>query len=168
MSAERNGSDISELAYVDADGRYIDGAEYAYVNLRFPRLSPILREMARLKEDVRRLTFPALFLRPLLIEKLDAPGCFWRIRQEKIGKTGKRDNPSVRFFFDQTEGIIRPVDYRDPYVTLDGNRRTSQLLIASFMMHWLSALLSLHSAESDGATIGEAGSRTSPDEKGDP
>ncbi len=167
MSAERNGSDISELAYVDADGRYIDGAEYAYVNLRFPRLSSILHEMAGLGEDMRRLTFPTLLLRPLLIEKLDVPGCFWRVRQEKSGKTRKEDNPSVRFFFDPTEAIIRPVDYRDPYVTLEGNRRTSQLLIASFMMHWLSALLSLHSAESDGAAIGEAGSRTPPDEQAD-
>jgi len=167
MSAERNGSDISELAYVDTDGRYIDGAEYAFVNLRFPRLTPILREMAGLGEDLRRLSFPTLLVRPLLIEKLDVPGCFWRIRQEKSGKTGKEDNPSVRFFFDPTEAIIRPVDYRDPYVTLEGNRRTSQLLIASFMMHWLSALLSLHSAESDGATIGEASSPAPPDERVD-
>jgi hypothetical protein len=167
MSAERNRSDISELAYVDADGRYIDGAEYAYVNLRFPRLSPILHEMACLGENTRRLTFPTLLLHPLLIEKLDIPGCFWRIRQEKSGKTGKEDNPSVRFFFDPTEAIIRPVDYRDPYVTLEGNRRTSQLLIASFMMHWLSALLSLHSGESDGANIGEVGAQSSPDEEAD-
>jgi hypothetical protein len=167
MSAERNRSDITELAYVDADGRYIDGAEYAYVNLRFPRLSSILHEMAGLGQDTRRLTFPTLLLPPILIEKLDIPGCFWRIRQEKSGKTGKEDNPSVRFFFDPTESIIRPVDYRDPYVTLEGNRRTSQLLIASFMMHWLSALLSLHSVESDGADIGEAGAQSSPDEEAD-
>ncbi|MFP4482567.1 MAG: hypothetical protein ACLFN0_07245 [Thermovirgaceae bacterium] len=165
MSAERNGSDISELAYVDADGRYIDGVEYAYVNLRFPRLSSMLHEMACLGEDMRRLIFPSPLLRPLLIEKLDSTGCFWRIRQEKSGKTGKEDNPSVRFFFDPKEAIIRPVDYRDPHVTLEGNRRTSQLLIASFMMHWLSALLSLHSGESDGATIGEPGSRRSHDER---
>lgn len=167
MSAERNGSDISELAYIDADGRYIDGAEYAFVNLRFPRLSPILLEMAALGEDMRRLSFPTPLLAPLLIEKLDVPGCFWRARQEKSGKTGKEDNPSVRFFFDSTEAIIRPVDYRDPYVTLEGNRRTSQLLIASFMMHWLSALLSLHSAESKQAAIEEAGSRRPPDEGND-
>lgn len=156
MSPRQNDSDISDLAYVDAHGNYIDGADYSFVNLRFPRLLRILREMAEGGKKTLRLDFPSTDLKPLVIEKLDSAGRFFRASQVKTLKKNRKESPSVRFFFDPLEGIIRPVDYRDPYVTLDGNSRSSQLLIASFMMHWLSALLAIYADEPGPAAIDEA------------
>ena len=160
MSSRHNDSDISDLAYVDADGRYIDGADYSFVNLRFPRLLRILREMAEGGKKTLRLDFPSTDLKPLVIERLDPAGRFWKAGQDGNSKKPREGRPSVRFFLDPVEGIIRPVDYRDPYVTLDGNSRTSQLLIASFMMHWLSALLAIYADAPGPAAIDETGDIT--------
>jgi hypothetical protein len=70
-------------------------------------------------------------------------GKFWKVWQEKTVKGIPEENPSIRFLYNPTDGVIRPVDYTDPFVHLDGDRRTSQILIASFLTHWLSGIIVL-------------------------
>lgn len=143
MSSKKSSPEIQDLAFVDSTGHYIDGADFAFVNLRFPRLEAILQDMKLNGELRRRFLLPSGAVKPLFIEKLDRNGNFWKIWQEKETENGSEANPVIRFFFDGSEGIIRPMDYRDQFVRLEGSQRTSQLLISSFMMHWLSGILAL-------------------------
>ncbi|GAB6280845.1 MAG: hypothetical protein STSR0007_09540 [Thermovirga sp.] len=143
MYSKKSSPEIQDLAFVDSSGRYIDGADFAFVNLRFPRLEAILQDMKMNGELRRRLLFPSDAVRPLFIEKLDNKGNFWKVWQERATENGSEADPAIRFFFDGPGGIIRPVDYRDQFVKLEGSQRTPQLLISSFMMHWLSGFLAL-------------------------
>ncbi|HPD96807.1 MAG TPA: hypothetical protein PLP89_00650 [Synergistales bacterium] len=145
MPSRSSSPEIQDLAFVDSSGRYIDGADFSFVNLRFPRLEKILQEMILGGERNRRLVFQTGEVRPLNIEMLDPKGNFWKIWQEKETGNGVEEDPAIRFLFDGSEGIIRPADYRDRLLRLEGNRKTPQLLISSFLMHWLSGLLALHS-----------------------
>lgn len=143
MYSKKSSPEIQDLAFVDSSGRYIDGADFSFVNLRFPRLESILQEMKVNGEIRRRLLLPEESVRPLIIEKLDIKGNLWKIWQERESEKGIEADPAIRFLFDGSGGIIRPMDYRDQFVRLEGSQRTPQLLISSFMMHWLSGFLAL-------------------------
>ena len=132
---------IMEIALVDCSGTYIDSADFAYLNLRFPRLERLLDTMIDREEDFRLLSHSLEDLDEVKIQKLDSRGNFWRVWQEKEFRGQVQPNPSIRFFYHPLENVIRPVDYSDPFVQLEGNRKTPQILIASFLTHWLSSLL---------------------------
>lgn len=135
--------EMGDLAFVDSSGRFIDGADFANLNLKFPQLERLMDDMLNMNEWNRLISRSFEGLGDVWICRLDASGNFWKVYQEKEGKNGIEENPSIRFLYQPEEGVIRPVDYSDPFVQLDGNRRTSQLLIASFLTHWLSGVLLL-------------------------
>jgi len=132
---------IMEIALVDCSGTYIDSADFAYLNLRFPRLERLLDAMIEEDEEFRLLSQSLEGLDEVKIQKLDSRGNFWRVWHEKEFRGQLKPNPSIRFFYHPLESVIRPVDYSDPFVQLEGNRKTPQILIASFLTHWLSSLL---------------------------
>lgn len=135
--------EIEDLAFVDSSGKLIDGTDFAYLNLRFPQLERLMDDIMRRKKWSRLIFRSMEGLGNVWIRRLDSSGNFWKVYQEKEEKEGVKENPSIRFLYLPEEGVIRPVDYADPFVQLDGNRRTSQLLIASFLTHWLSGVLLL-------------------------
>lgn len=135
--------EMGNLAFVDSSGRFIDGADFANLNLKFPQLERLMDDMLNMNEWNRLISRSVEGMGDVWISRLDTSGNFWKVYQEKEGKNGIEENPSIRFLYQPEDGVIRPVDYSDPFVQLDGNRRTSQLLIASFLTHWLSGVLLL-------------------------
>lgn len=135
--------EMGDLAFVDSSGRFIDGADFANLNLKFPQLERLMDDMLNMNEWNRLISRSVEGMGDVWISRLDTSGNFWKVYQEKEGKNGIEENPSIRFLYQPEDGVIRPVDYSDPFVQLDGNRRTSQLLIASFLTHWLSGVLLL-------------------------
>jgi hypothetical protein len=132
-----------EIVLVDSSGQFIDGGDFAHLNLRFPQLEKVLVEMTEKDERLRLIWQPHEGTEEVQIQMLDREGFFWRVWQEKTVRGEKEENPSIRFLYYPEREIIRPVDYRDPYVELEGKRRDPQVLIASFLTHWLSGLLIL-------------------------
>ncbi len=134
---------IEDLAFVDSSGKFIDGADFANLNLKFPKLERLLDDIMS-RNEWSRLIFQSIEgLGDVWIRRLDSKGNFWKIWQEKELDGETEENPSIRFLYHPDHGVIRPVDYADPFVQLDGNRRTAQLLISSFLTHWLSGVLVL-------------------------
>lgn len=133
------------MAFVDSSGKLRDSADFTFVNLRLAALNVILEEMLTDEMDVKVLCPTMGGITPLYIEKLDTTGRLWRVFQTKEMETEEITSPEIRFFYQRESSILRPIDYRDPYVQLEGTDKTSQLLIASFMMHWLSGLLGFYS-----------------------
>lgn len=135
--------DALDLAFVDFSGKYIDGSNFAFLNLRFTQLELLLNEMIENGEKTRILSSPQGSLGKVSIQMLDNAGNFWRVWQDKGSGKNTNPDPAIRFLYSPREGIIRPIDYFDPFVQLEGDRRMSQLLIASFLIHWLSGILAL-------------------------
>ena len=136
-------SEIEDIAFVDSSGNFIDSADFANLNLKFPQLEKLLDNMADKGEWNRLIIRSVEGLGDVWIRRLDSSGKFWKVWQEKEVKGIPEENPSIRFLYNPEDGIIRPVDYSDPFVHLDGDRRTSQILIASFLTHWLSGIIIL-------------------------
>lgn len=132
------------MAFVDTNGKLVDSDDFRFVNLRLSRLRTVLEEMLADGTEVKVLCPTTDGIPPLAIEKLDRDGKLWKVSQARKMGGEEIPNPEVRFFFQRDTGIFRPIDYRDPYVELEGNDKNSQLLIASFMMHWLSGILAFH------------------------
>lgn len=137
------------MAFVDTSGKLVDSANFTFVNLRISHLNAVLEEMLRDGTGVKVICPTTGGIPPLAIEKLDGEGKLWRASQTRRTKGKDTPNPEVRFFFQRETGIIRPIDYRDPYVELEGNDRNSQMLISSFMMHWLTGILAFYAEAAD-------------------
>jgi hypothetical protein len=132
------------MAFVDSSGKLRDSADFTFVNLRLAVLNDILEEMLSDGMDVKILCPTMGGISPLYIERLDGEGRLWRVFQIREMETEEITSPEIRFFYERESRILRPIDYRDPYVELEGTDKTSQLLISSFMMHWLSGILGFY------------------------
>ncbi len=134
---------VENLAFVDSSGKFIDGADFANLNLKFPRLERLLDDIMRRNEFSRLIYQSRESMGEVWIRRLDSKGNFWKVWQEREIDGESEENPSIRFIYHPDHGVVRPVDYADPFVQLEGNRRTAQLLISSFLTHWLSGVLVL-------------------------
>lgn len=144
MDSWKNTYEETGMAFVDASGKLVSSTDFRFVNLRISRLNTVLENMLADGTEEKDLCPMANGIPPLSIKKLDSDGKLWRVSQTRELRGEKVPNPEVRFFFQRDTGILRPIDYRDPFVGLEGNNKNSQLLIASFMTHWLSGILALH------------------------
>jgi len=134
------------LALVDASGRLWDSADFSHLNLRFPTLERILRFiLEKGYEDCRVLVSENLA--PIRIRCLDRHGAFWEIWQSQNNGKPEEKNPAVRFFFDAENGVLRPADFRDPFIRLEGDNPTRQKIVASLFVHWLANQLFLPEEE---------------------
>ncbi len=133
-----------EMAFVNSSGKLMESTDFTFVNLRLAGLDVLLEDMIANDMDVKVLCPTVGGIEPLYVEKLDQQGRLWRTFQMKRMETEEIASPEIRFFYKRDSSVLRPIDYRDPYVQLEGTDRTSQLLIASFMMHWLSGILAFY------------------------
>jgi len=137
-------NNLSEPAFVDASGKYIDASDYSSLKFRLPALDIMLQTMIE-KGESRRLIVPQTYgVGDVFIERIDPTGAAWKIWQQKTSNNGtKTYYPAIRFFYDPKKGTIRPIDYRDKMVHLEGRSKTTQLLIASFMAYWFTTLMAI-------------------------
>lgn len=139
-------SALDPLALVDASGRLWDSAEFSHLNLRFPNLEKILRfVLEKGYEDCRVQVSENL--NPIRIRRLDQRGAFWEIWQSQNNGKLEEKNPAVRFFFDSANGVLRPADFRDPFLRLEGDTPMRQKVVASLFVHWLANQLFLAEEE---------------------
>jgi hypothetical protein len=144
--SEEEKAALDQLALVDASGRLWDSGDFSHLNLRFPNLERILRFLIEKGyEDCRVLVSENLT--PIRIRRLDQHGAFWEVWQSR--KEGKHEekNPAVRFFFDARNGVLRPADFRDPFIQLEGDNPLRQKIVASLFVHWLANQLFLPEEE---------------------
>ncbi|MFA0888293.1 MAG: hypothetical protein ACC613_04235 [Synergistales bacterium] len=133
---------LDNLALVDASGRIWDSADFSHLNLRFPNLERILRYL--LEKDLKDCRVQVSEnLAPIRIRRLDGQGAFWEVWQTRDAEDGEEKNPAVRFLFDVDRGVLRPVDFRDPFLRIEGDNPLRQKIVASLFVHWLANQLFL-------------------------
>ena len=137
-------SNIETPAFIDASGRYIDPSSYSFLSFRLPALDFILQEAIEKEEKFLLLVPAGNGIGNIYLEKIDNAGLAWKIKQEKTAHNKKTTYPIIRFFYNPKNGAIKPIDYTDELIQLEAKNKTSQLLIASFMAYWLTALMALH------------------------
>jgi len=137
-------SHLPAPAFVDASGKYIDASDYSSLSFRLPALDIMLQRMIEKGED-RRLLVPQMYgVGDVFIERIDPSGFAWKMWQQKSSYSGQRNPyPIMRFFYDPQKGTIKPIDYTDKMVHLEGKSKTAQLLIASFMAYWFTTLMAI-------------------------